>query len=155
MDIVTKSAAYVYRCRQQVVESYGRQADSIQQRQLRQLLRRAEHTEWGKAYDYRNIRDYAAFAERIPLQTYDTLRPFIGRMINGEKDILWPSVVKWYAKSSGTTNTRSKFIPVTPEILKHCHYRGGYDTLGLYLRNYPDSRFFSRKGLILGGSHNL
>jgi hypothetical protein len=118
------------------------------------LLRRAAHTEWGKTYDYKNIRDYAAFAQRIPLQSYDTLRPFINRMINGEKDILWPSVVKWYAQSSGTTNTRSKFIPVTPEILKHCHYRGGYDTLGLYLRNYPDSRFFSRKGLILGGSHN-
>lgn len=75
-------------------------------------------------------------------------------MVNGEKNILWPSTVKWYAKSSGTTNDKSKFIPVTPEILYNCHYRGGYDTVGLYLRNHPKSRFFSKKGLILGGSHS-
>ena len=75
-------------------------------------------------------------------------------MINGERNILWPSVVRWYAKSSGTTNDKSKFLPVTPEILKGCHYKGGFDCVAIYLRNNPESRFFSKKGLILGGSHS-
>jgi hypothetical protein len=136
------------------VESYGQQADKIQQAQLDMLLKYAGRTEWGRRYDYKSIHNYASFAERIPIQTYDTLKPFIERMVNGEENILWPSKVRWYAKSSGTTNDKSKFIPITPEILKHCHYQGGYDTVGLYLRNNPQSRFFSKKGLILGGSHS-
>jgi hypothetical protein len=117
-------------------------------------LKRAEKTEWGKAYHYKSIPDYATFAQRVPLQTYDTLKPFIERMINGEANILWCSTVKWYAQSSGTTNDKSKYIPVTPDILRKCHYQGGYDTVGLYLHNHPESRFFSKKGLILGGSHS-
>jgi hypothetical protein len=155
MNILTKSASYTYRCRQRVIESYGQQCGDIQLAQLKRLLKRAEKTEWGMRYDYRHIHDYATFAQQVPLQTYETLKSSIRRMINGEENILWPSVVKWYAKSSGTTNDKSKFIPVTPEILNHCHYRGGYDTVGLYLRNHPESRFFSEKGLILGGSHTL
>jgi hypothetical protein len=154
MNIITKSASSIYRCRQRVVEAYGQQYEDIQCRQLKQLLKRAEKTEWGQAYDYKNIRTYAAFAQQVPLQTYDTLKSSILRMINGEGNVLWPDVVKWYAKSSGTTNDKSKFIPVTPEILMS-HYRGGNDTVGLYLRNYPQSRFFAKKGLILGGSHML
>jgi hypothetical protein len=138
-----------------VIEAYGQQSGSIQREQLKKLLKHAEMTAWGKKYDYRSIRDYVTFAQRVPLQTYETLKSSIRRMINGEENILWPSVVKWYAKSSGTTNDKSKFIPVTPEILKTCHYQGGYDTVGLYLRNYPESRFFSKKGLILGGSHSF
>ena len=153
--MITESVLYLYRRRLQAIASYEHQAGDLQQRQLLQLLRSAERTEWGRRHDCGSIRDYATYAQRVPLQTYDTLKPFIHRMINGEKDVLWPSSVNWYAKSSGTTNDKSKFIPVTSEILRHCHYRGGCDTLGLYLRNYPDSRFFSCKGLILGGSHSL
>jgi hypothetical protein len=153
MNIITKSASYIYRRRQRVVESYGQQAGTIQQEQLKKLLAHAGKTEWGMRYDYKSIRNYAAFVQRVPLQTYETLKAPIERMMNGEENILWPSVVKWYAKSSGTTDDRSKFIPVTAEILNQCHYQGGYDTAGLYTRNYPQSRLFSKKGLILGGSH--
>ncbi|MDR0845863.1 MAG: GH3 auxin-responsive promoter family protein [Tannerella sp.] len=154
MDILTGNVKFFYQRRQRVVDSFGQQAGAIQHEQLKGLLKCAEKTEWGKAYDYKSIRDYATFAQRVPLQTYDTLKPFIGRMINGEKNILWPSTVKWYAQSSGTTNDKSKYIPVTPDILRKCHYQGGYDTVGLYLHNHPESRFFSKKGLILGGSHS-
>ena len=154
MNIITRCASFIYRNRLKMVESYGREADRIQRAQLDMLLKYAERTEWGKKYDYHTIRDYATFAGRVPVQTYDTLKPFIERMVNGEENVLWPSMVKWYAKSSGTTNDKSKFIPVTPEILKYCHYRGGYDAVGLYLRNNSQSRFFSKKGLILGGSHS-
>jgi len=154
MRIVTNGFSFFYRHRQRIVESYNQQSEAIQHNQLKKLLKKASHTEWGIKYDYQSIHDYATFAQRVPLQSYDSLKPFIERMVNGEKNILWPSTVKWYAKSSGTTNDKSKFIPVTPEILYNCHYRGGYDTVGLYLRNHPKSRFFSKKGLILGGSHS-
>jgi hypothetical protein len=153
--MITKAALYLYRCRQREIEHYGSRAGDIQQRQLLELLHSAARTEWGRKFDFGSIRDEATFAQRVPLQTYDTLKSSIGRMINGEKNVLWPSRISWYAKSSGTTNDRSKFIPVTPEILRRCHYRGGSDTVGLYLRNHPDSRLFSHKGLILGGCHSL
>ena len=154
MHIVTNGFSFFYRYRQRIVESYGQRSEVIQHHQLKKLLKKAGNTEWGIQYDYKSIHDYTTFAQRVPLQSYDSLKPSIERMINGEKNILWPSTIKWYAKSSGTTNDKSKFIPVTPEILYGCHYRGGYDTVGLYLRNNPVSRFFSKKGLILGGSHS-
>ncbi|MDR2232728.1 MAG: GH3 auxin-responsive promoter family protein [Tannerella sp.] len=154
MNLFSLSASLVYRNRLKTINSYEWAADAIQREQLHLLLTLAARTEWGRKYDFKSIRDYTSFANRIPLQTYDSLKPSIERMINGEENILWPSKVKWYAKSSGTTNDKSKFIPVTPEILKLCHYRGGYDTVGLYLRNNPRSSFYSRKGLILGGSHS-
>jgi len=154
MNIFTRCADYIYRSRLNTVESYEKKADCMQHAQLDWLIKYAKRTAWGQKYDFGSIRNYANFAERIPLQSYDTLKPYIERMINGEENILWPSKVRWYAKSSGTTNDKSKFIPITPEILKYSHYRGGYDTVGLYLRNNPKSSFFARKGLILGGSHS-
>jgi len=154
MDILTKVISPVFSARQRKIEEFGKQAVDIQNRQLRELLHIAQNTEWGEKYKFRNISDYRAFSEQIPLSTYENLHPFIERMINGEKNILWPSVVRWYAKSSGTTNAKSKYIPVTREILKNSHYKGGFDTVALYLHNNPQTRFFSKKGLILGGSHS-
>lgn len=107
----------------------------------------------GLKYGYTDIRNYTTFRERVPLQMYDDIKPYVERMINGESNILWPSAVKWFAKSSGTTNDKSKFLPVTNEVLKEVHYKGGFDCVALYLRQNPQSRFFSGKGLILGGSH--
>lgn len=154
MDILTQTISLLFRRRQKEVERYAQETDAIQRRQLHALLTAARWTEWGEKYAYRSIRTYEDFRERVPVQTYDEIKPYVMRMINGERNILWPSVVRWYAKSSGTTNDKSKFLPVTPEILKGCHYKGGFDCVALYLRNTPDSRFFSKKGLILGGSHS-
>lgn len=154
MDFLTSLVSPFFNHRQGNIEKYAQNTDGIQARQLRKLLNKACDTEWGRKYDFKSIRTYNDFRERIPLQTYDDLKPYITRMINGEKDVLWPSVVRWYAKSSGTTNDKSKFIPVTDEILWRCHYKGGVDCVALYLQNNPKSRFFSRKGLILGGSHS-
>ena len=134
---------------------FAQQTDDIQRKQLNALLHKAKDTEWGRMYDFRSIRTYEDFSGRLPVQQYDDIKPYVMRMINGEKNVLWPSVVKWYAKSSGTTNDKSKFIPVTPEMLRGCQYKGGFDCVAIYLRNNPESRFFSRKGLILGGSHTL
>lgn len=153
-DILTKVVSPFFSHRQSKIEAYAQGTDSIQARQLEILLKKARHTEWGLKYDFKSIRNYNDFSQRIPLQTYDDLKPYITRMINGEKDVLWPSVVRWYARSSGTTNDKSKFIPVTRDILWRSHYKGGADCVALYLRNNPESRFFSKKGLILGGSHS-
>ena len=154
MDILTNTISLLFRHRQKEIEKYGQDTDLLQRKQLRTLLSTARNTEWGLTYDYKSIRNYSDFCERVPLQMYDDIKPYVTRMINGERNILWPSVVKWYAKSSGTTNDKSKFLPVTPEILHSCHYQGGFDTVALYLRNNPESHFFSKKGLILGGSHS-
>lgn len=154
MDILTRSISPIFRLRQKEIEKLSLQPDEVQRRELRALLKKASNTEWGKKYDFRNIHTYTDFCERIPLQSYEELKPYITRMINGEKNILWPTATRWYAKSSGTTSDKSKFLPVTKEILQGCHYKGGFDCVALYLRNNPESRFFSKKGLILGGSHS-
>lgn len=154
MDILTQTISLLFRRRQKEVERYAQDADVIQRKQLHALLTTARRTEWGEKYAYKSIRTYEDFCRRVPVQTYEEVKPYVMRMINGQRNILWPSVVRWYAKSSGTTNDKSKFLPVTPEILKGCHYKGGFDCVALYLRNTPDSRFFSKKGLILGGSHS-
>ena len=154
MDIITKAISPIFSARRRKIEAFAKNSDNIQHNQLNHLLKTAQNTEWGKKYNFSDISDYNTFSSRVPLSTYEDLNPFIERMVNGEKNILWPSVVRWYAKSSGTTNNRSKFIPVTSEILHNCHYRGGFDTVALYLHNNPNTRFFSKKGLILGGSHS-
>lgn len=154
MDILTKVVSQIFVPRQREIETFAQRMDDIQRKQLMSLLDKAKNTEWGKKHDFKTIRSYNDFSQRLPLQGYDDIKPYVIRMINGESNVLWPSVVKWYAKSSGTTNDKSKFIPVTPEILKGCQYKGGFDCVAIYLRNNPESRFFSRKGLILGGSHS-
>lgn len=154
MDFLTSLASPFFLHRQGNIRRFERESESIQAAQLRKLITKARDTEWGKKYDFKSIRNYNDFSQRIPLQTYEDLKPYITRMVNGEKDVLWPSVVRWFARSSGTTNDKSKFIPITREILWRCHYKGGADCVALYLENNPKSRFFSRKGLILGGSHS-
>lgn len=154
MDILTNTISLLFRPRQKEIARFAQDTDAIQRKQLLMLLSAGRNTEWGLKYDYKSIRGYAEYCQRVPLQIYDDIKPYVTRMINGEKNILCPSVVKWYAKSSGTTNDKSKFLPVTHEILYGCHYKGGFDTVALYLQNNPESRFFAGKGLILGGSHS-
>ena len=154
MDILTRTLSLLFLRRQKEIQRFGKNIEEIQHEQLRGLVKAARDTEWGVAHDFRGIRSYDDFRRSVPLQTYDDIKPYVARMINGEQNILWPSATRWYAKSSGTTNDKSKFIPVTPEVLKRCHYKGGFDCVAIYLRNNPDSRFFSKKGLILGGSHS-
>ena len=132
---------------------YATQAEAIQNSIFHKLIEHSSATEWGRKYTYTQIKKYADF-QHVPIQTYEDAKGYIDRMRHGEKDVLCPGKVIWYAKSSGTTNDKSKFIPVSPEGLKNIHYRGGIDAVALYLRENPESRFFSGKGLILGGSHS-
>ena len=135
------------------IEQYTSHAGELQQLVLQRLVRTAANTEWGKKHDYASIRTYEDFKKRLPIQTYEEVKPYVTRLRAGEQNLLWPSEIRWFAKSSGTTNDKSKFLPVSRESLHDTHYKGGRDAVAIYLGQNPESRFFSGKGLILGGSH--
>lgn len=137
------------------MELFIRYPHEVQREWLSRLITSSAHTEWGKTYGYSSIRSYEQFRERVPVQNYESLKPYILRIKHGEKDVLWPGQVQWFAKSSGTTNDKSKFIPVTQEALEECHFKGGKDLLSIYFNNNPDSKLFSGKLLSLGGSHKI
>lgn len=139
--------------RQRALQAYDTQAESLQADQLKKLVSKAVHTEWGVKHEYGTIRSYEDYIRQVPIQSYDDIKPYVERMRHGAHNVLWPSQVRWYAKSSGTTNDKSKFIPVTSEGLKQMHYKGPADCIAYYLATRPDSRLFDGKGLILGGSH--
>ena len=139
--------------RQHALEKYQHEGEALQRAVLSHLIETACDTEFGRNHAFGSIKDYDDFIGQVPVNTYEELKGDIDRMRHGEADILWPGKVKWYAKSSGTTNDKSKFIPVSPEGLQKIHYAGGRDSVAIYLRNNPRSRMFDGKGLILGGSH--
>ncbi len=150
---ITSIARRIFLARQKELERHYYDAASMQQEVMRRLLDRAKDTEYGIRHLFNITKNYDDFSHNIPLNTYEELKGDIDRMRHGEENVLWPGRVKWYAKSSGTTNDKSKFIPVSSEGLQHIHYAGGFDAMAIYLRNNPQSRIFDGKSLILGGSH--
>ena len=150
---LTSIAGKIFLPRQRQLERHNSEAETLQRDVLRRLLERAKTTEYGRQHNFANISSYEEFTRFVPVNSYEELKESIDRMRHGERDVLWPGRVKWYAKSSGTTNDKSKFIPVSSEGLQHIHYAGGFDTVALYLRNNPQSRLFDGRALILGGSH--
>ena len=147
---ITKIISKTFDSRLKQIDLYATQASEIQHSVLNRLVHQAAQTEWGKKYDYSSIRSYEDFRKRVPIQTYEEIKPYVERLRAGEQNLLWPSEIRWFAKSSGTTNDKSKFLPVSKEALQDIHYRGGKDAAALYFRINPDSHFFSGKGLILG-----
>ena len=143
----------IFKLRAKKIDRFATDAEAIQYRVLMDLVQKAADTEWGNKHKYADIRGYEDFVSNVAVQDYESLKGYIERMRQGESDILWPGSCRWYAKSSGTTNDKSKFIPVTSDGLKNIHYAGGRDVVSLYLRLNPDSRIFSGRALILGGSH--
>lgn len=135
------------------IEKYNNRTEQIQRKVLRRLVKKAEETQWGKEHSYSSVDSYEDFTKNVGVNTYEELKGYIQQMREGKKDILWPGVVRWYAKSSGTTNDKSKFIPVSYEGLKKIHYAGPRDCLYFYFNINPKSKLFSGKSLILGGSH--
>ena len=125
----------------------------MQRRVLARLIKKGRQTLWGWEHGFDEIENYEQFAQSSAINSYDDLKAYIDRMRHGEKNVLWPGQVRWYAKSSGTTNDKSKFIPVSRDNLHDTHYQGGKDAVVWYLRNNPESRIFDGRALILGGSH--
>lgn len=143
----------IFTPRRREFDLYVNEAEVLQRGVLKRLLNKAAHTEWGRAHGFSKGLRYEDFVRQTPLNTYEELKGYIDRMRHGESDVLWPGKVKWYAKSSGTTNDKSKFIPVSYDGLHDTHYAGGTDAVVWYLANNPKSRLFDGKALILGGSH--
>ena len=148
---VINKVAFSRRVKQ--LKKYDTEAVALQEEQFAKLIKKARNTAFGKKYEFdKEGFCYNDFVQNVPLATYDEIKPWIERMLKGEKNVLWPGLCKWFAKSSGTTSDKSKYIPVTDYALKHTHYRGGTDSAIIYRMLNPKSRMFLGKALILGGS---
>lgn len=137
------------------IDLFKKHPHEVQRDVLFNLLDKASNTEYGIKHNFKDISSEKEFREQVPVLGYDDLKPFVERMMQGEKNLLWPGETRWFAKSSGTTNDKSKFIPVSKDSLEDVHIRGGRDVLALYLKNNPDSGVLSGKALTLGGSHRV
>ncbi len=148
-------ASWLLKKRYHQIELFLKYPAEVQQEVLQQLLHLAKDTEMGLRYEFETISDYQTYANRVPIVTYEEMEPLIERTRRGEQNLFWPTSIRWFAKSSGTTNAKSKFIPVSMEALDDCHYKSGKDLLCLYLNNNENSQLFTGKSLRLGGSKEL
>jgi hypothetical protein len=152
MDILNETIAWLMKRRLPRIQSFMERPMETQEQMFWNLIQSAKHTEWGKRFDYQSISTIKDFQERVPISNYESLFPSIERMMRGEQNVLWPSEIQFFSKSSGTTNARSKFIPVSKESLEECHFMGGKDMMTLLVENKPDTEVFAGKGLSIGGS---
>ncbi|MGB1003592.1 MAG: GH3 auxin-responsive promoter family protein [Salibacteraceae bacterium] len=137
------------------IDLFIKYPEEVQLDWFKTLIKESENTLWGKEHNYSKIKSIEDFKKRVPLQDYNSLKPYIDKARDGQRDVLWPGETKWFAKSSGTTEDKSKFIPVTTEALETCHYKGGKDLISLYIKYMPDSKMFTGRGLVLGGSSEI
>ncbi len=137
------------------IEHFKKHPHDVQQECFYKLIRAGRETEWGRRYDYRTIATPAQFKKRVPVNDYDSLKPYINRVMKGEKKLLWNTPIHWFAKSSGTTSDRSKYIPISKESLHDCHFKGGKDMLALYCNNFQKTKIFNGKSLAMGGSRQI
>ena len=154
MHVINSIGKFYFSTRVPSIERFIANPIETQNRIFLHLLHRAGDTEFGKKYGFKEVRNYEEFKAAVPLQDYESLKPFFARMQSSEPNVLWPGAIRWFAKSSGTTNDASKFIPVSEEGLHQSHIKTGKDFLSLYLRNKPSSRFFTGKGLVMGGAYH-
>ncbi|AXT57868.1 GH3 auxin-responsive promoter family protein [Aquimarina sp. MMG015] len=155
IPLVNSIASWFLKKRFHQMELFLKYPNEVQLELLHVLLETARNTEFGKTYDFSSIHNYETFKERVPIRSYEDYEEMIERSRLGEHNIYWPTPIKWFAKSSGTTNAKSKFIPVSQESLEDCHYAAGKDLLCMYLNNNENSKLFTGKSLRLGGSKEL
>ena len=155
MSIISPALKGFFRLRQSAIDNFMLNPVDTQQQVFNQLIGSAQFTEYGKKHEFEKINGFADFRRQVPINDYDTLKPYIHRILEGEQNILLPSPISWFAKSSGTTSDKSKFIPISKESLDDNHYKSGKDVLALYLKQYPDSKVMSGKCLVIGGSHQI
>ncbi|MCH4821886.1 GH3 auxin-responsive promoter family protein [Gramella lutea] len=155
IPLVNSIASWFLKKRIHQMELFIKYPNEVQNELLKNLLHKAKNTEFGKRYNFSEINSYETFRQRVPIQNYEGYQEEIERSRKGETNIFWPSPIKWFAKSSGTTSAKSKFIPVSQDSLEDCHYAAGKDLLCIYLNNNPQSQLFTGKSLRLGGSKEL
>lgn len=137
------------------IELFMKYPLEVQEELFKKLITTARNTEFGRTHGFADIHNQEQFRKMIPVFSYEDIHPYIERNMRGEQNLLWPSDVKWFAKSSGTTNARSKFIPVSYDALEECHFKGGKDMLGIYCSSNPETLMFDGKGLTIGGSQQV
>ncbi|SFN81078.1 GH3 auxin-responsive promoter [Paenimyroides ummariense] len=155
LSIINSIVSWILKKRIHQIELFMKYPHEVQNELLLNLIQRAKHTEIGKKYDFSSVLTYEQFADRVPVAAYEDVEPLIERSRKGEANIYWPEPIRFFAKSSGTTNAKSKFIPVSSDALENCHYKAGKDMLCLYLNNNEESQLFTGKSLRLGGSKQL
>ena len=155
MSIVSSVITWVLKKRYEQIKAFSLRPHEAQEAIFRSIVPQARETEWGRKYAFSDIKSIRDFKERVPISTYEDIVPYIDRMMLGEQNILWPTPISWFAKSSGTTNARSKFIPVSRESLEQCHYKGGKDLICLYLQNREGTRVLHGKNLAVGGTFQV
>jgi hypothetical protein len=146
---------YLVKKRLQQIELFKSAPRMAQLEVFHELVQAARYTEWGRRYDFVTIHDPDTFRARLPVQDYEDLKPFVERLRKGEQNLLWPTDIRWFAKSSGTTSDRSKFIPVSREALEDCHYRGGKDLIAFHYQHFPESKLYQGMSLVMGGSSTI
>ena len=144
--------AWIIKKRIHQIDLFKKYPFEVQQETFEKLIASGLNTEWGLEKKFSSIKSYQDFKNHVPLQEYNDIQPTVDRLMNGEQNLIWPTETKWFAKSSGTTNTRSKLIPVTKESLEDCHYKGGKDLLAMYYNNHPNGKLYNGKHLVVGGS---
>lgn len=137
------------------IDLFRRFPCEVQEELLHNMISRAKDTAFGVEHNFDDIKTISRFQQNVPIVDYEGVKPWVDRLRKGEANILWPGEIKWFAKSSGTTSDKSKFIPVSRDALDECHFRGGKDVLALYTDLYPETKIFQGKGLTLGGSHQV
>lgn len=155
MGILSPAIKSFLKLRTSVIDNFMLNPIDTQKRVFNDLISSAQFTEYGKKYNFEHINSILEYQKTVPLNNYDTLKPYIQRILEGQQNILWPSEITWFAKSSGTTSDKSKFIPVSKEALDDNHYKSGKDAIALYLSRFPESKITSGKCLVIGGSHQL
>lgn len=155
MEVLNAVISWLMKQRIHQIELFMKYPHEVQMEWFRRLIQSARSTEWGVRFDYHTINSPEEFRRRVPVHDYDRLKPWIDRLRRGEKNVLWPSDIKWFAKSSGTTSDKSKFIPVSQEALEECHMKGGKDLLSVYCNNHPDTLLFAGKSIAMGGSGQM
>jgi hypothetical protein len=155
MPILNSIISWFVTKRKYEIDFFKRYPVEVQNDMLVKLIKQGKNTTFGKDHGFQSIENYQQFASQIPIRDYPAIKPYIDRSMRGEADILWPGETKWFAKSSGTTGDKSKFIPVTRDNIEDCHFQGGKDTLIFYFGNYPDNDLLSGKTLTIGGSHQV
>jgi len=151
--LVHKIASWVLKRRMEEIENFSRHPHKTQELVLSRLIQRARDTQWGKEYGYNDIHSFEHFRSQVPISAYEDIHPWIDRAFQGEQHVLWPGKIENFAKSSGTTNDKSKYIPLTSESIDDSHIKAGQDLLCMYFNNKPESKLFAGKSLSIGGSH--
>lgn len=155
MALFSSFISWYFRKRFSEIEYAMQNAEEMQHNLLLSMVQEAKGTQWGHDYDFHSIGSYEDYKNRVPIGDYESFKSLIERNMKGEQNLLWPSDIKWFAKSSGTTSDKSKFIPVSFESLEKTHFQGGRDVLTLYCNNNNETEIFSGKGLVIGGSHSV